>query len=307
MTSTAKPAVKLEDSDLSAIYVSSDAVSGEGQKRTKLSVKVELAGLIVASLAGITSFRVGADKLDLLAAISGLAFAASLTATAIRASRKPEGDWYAGRAAAESVRTMAWRYAVGGDPFPEASPDTQAPTRYLRRLQEILHELRETPLALTAMDQHEITDAMKKVRESDLATRRQVYKRDRIEDQLAWYQRRTLSHGKSAKRWLGVTITASMLGILAAIIKFFGLIEFDMLGVFASVASAGLAWNQLNQHRTLVSAYSVTARELSIIRDRIDQVEDDKWAGFVSDSEDAISREHTMWLARHGHPVPTQT
>lgn len=157
------------------------------------------------------------------------------------------------------------------------------------------------------MDQHEITDAMKKVRESDLATRRQVYKRDRIEDQLAWYQRRTLSHGKSAKRWLGVTITASMLGILAAIIKFFGLIEFDMLGVFASVASAGLAWNQLNQHRTLVSAYSVTARELNIIRDRIDQVEDDKWAGFVSDSEDAISREHTMWLARHGHPVPTQT
>jgi hypothetical protein len=25
-------------------------------------------------------------------------------------------------------------------------------------------------------------------------------------------------------------------------------------------------------------------------------------ATFVSDSEDAISREHTLWLARHRHP-----
>jgi len=55
----------------------------------------------------------------------------------------------------------------------------------------------------------------------------------------------------------------------------------------------------------LIVAALATARELSIIRDRIDWVDEAEWPQFVSDSEDAISREHTMWLARHGHLIGT--
>jgi SMODS and SLOG-associating 2TM effector domain 3/SMODS and SLOG-associating 2TM effector domain 1 len=304
MTSSTSPAVTLEDKDLSAIYVSSDLVSGRGQRRTKMSVRTELLGFIVASIAGIADYRVGAAHLDILAAISAVAFAASLVSSAFRAWMKPERDWYAGRAAAESVKTMGWRYAVGGDPFPVPDLNNDASQRYLARLEQILHELPETDLSPTPLNHREITQAMNDVRGSDLHVRRQVYKRDRIEDQLGWYQRRMLTHGRSARSWLGVTIASSALGLVAAAVKFFGAIDFDMLGVFASVASAAIAWNQLNQHRTLAYAYGLAARELSIIRDRIDRVPDDRWRGFVSDSEDAISREHAMWLARHGHPVP---
>lgn len=303
MTSSTNPGISLKDEDLSAIYASSDLVSGRGQRRTKRSVRAELLGFIVASVAGITSYRVGAAHLDILAAVSAVAFAASLVSSAFRAWMKPERDWYAGRAAAESVKTLGWRYAVGGDPFPVQDPDTEAPQRYLARLERILHELPETDLSPTPLNHREITRAMNDVRTSGLSVRRQVYKRDRVEDQLGWYQRRMLTHGRSAKSWLGVTIASSGLGLAAAAVKFFDVIDFDMLGVFASVASAAIAWNQLNQHRTLAYAYGLAARELSIIRDRIDQVPDDRWREFVSDSEDAISREHAMWLARHGHPA----
>jgi hypothetical protein len=305
MTSSTNPTNSLKDKDLSAIYTSSDRVSGRGQRRTKMSVRTELLGFIVASIAGIASYHVGAHHLDILAAISAIAFAASLVSSAFRAWMKPERDWYAGRAAAESVKTMGWRYAVGGDPFPIQDPDDDAPQRYLQRLERVLHELPETDLSPTPLNHREITQAMNDLRASDLAVRRQVYKRDRVEDQLGWYQRRLVTHGRSAKSWLGVTIASSALGLSAAAIKFFDVIDFDMLGVFGSVASAAIAWNQLNQHRTLAYAYGLAARELSIIRDRIDQVPDDRWREFISDSEDAISREHAMWLARHGHPVPS--
>jgi hypothetical protein len=284
------------------MYVSSDYASGRGQKRTKILVKLELSGLIIASLAGVASYRVGIDQFDLLAAASGLAFTGALISTAMRASQRPEGDWYVGRAAAESIRTMAWRYAVGGDPFPNVVPATEASARYLTRLEAILHELRETDLSSGPSGAHEITPAMNKVRAADLRTRRLIYQRDRVEDQLGWYQRRTITHKKKAARWFTITILASALGIVAAGLKFFHAIDFDMLGVFASIASAATAWNQLNQHRNLVSAYSLTASELGIIRDRIPGVPDHKWPVFVADCEDAISREHTMWLARHGHP-----
>jgi hypothetical protein len=301
MTTSANPALTLTDGQLSAIYVSSDEVANRGQKRTKFSVKTELAGLIVAGLAGITSVRVGAEQFDILAAISALAFGVALVSTAVRASKKPEGDWYAGRAAAESVRTMAWRFAVGGAPFPPATPDTDAPTLFLSRLEQILRALPDTDMGTTSLGAREITTEMKDVRAAAVETRKEVYRRDRIEDQLAWYQKRAGTHRKSARRWLTVTIGASALGFVAASLKFFNVIDFDMLGVFGSIASAAIAWNQLNQHRTIVSAYTVTARELSIIRDRIDGTPEADWPQFVSDSEDAISREHTMWLARHGH------
>ena len=98
MATSANQDASLKDSELSAMYVSSDKVSGERQKRTKFSVKVELIGLIIASVFGILGWKVGTRELDVPAAISGLAFAASLASTAIRASRKPEGDWYVGRA-----------------------------------------------------------------------------------------------------------------------------------------------------------------------------------------------------------------
>jgi len=215
---------------------------------------------------------------------------------------KAEPDWYAGRAAAESVRTLAWRYAVGGDPFPDTITSQRAADRYLNRLNKILDELPGTELGPSTLDEHELTPAMVAVRAQNLPIRRVVYQRDRIEDQLGWYTKRAESHQKSARTWLTVTIVASALGFVAAGIKFFGFIEFDMLGVFAAIASASVAWNQLNQHRNLVSAYGLTARELSIVRDRINLVPDGEWPSFVSDSEDAISREHTMWLARHGHP-----
>jgi len=303
MTTSANPTVTLKDDQLSAVYVSSDAVSGRGQKRTALAVKTELAGLIVAGVAGITSIRVGAGQFDILAAVSALAFAVALISTAVRASKKPEGDWYAGRAAAESVRTMAWRFATGGNPFPLATPDIDAPTLFLSRLAQILRALPDTDMGSVPLEAHEITKEMKDVRAAHVETRKEVYRRDRIEDQLRWYQKRAGTHRKSARRWLTVTIAASALGFVAAGLKFFNVIDFDMLGVFGSIASAAIAWNQLNQHRTMVSAYTVTARELSIIRDRIDGIPEAEWPQFVSDSEDAISREHTLWLARHGHSI----
>jgi hypothetical protein len=294
--------VGLHDSDLSATYLAADMTSGWGQKRTEHLIRTELVSLIVAGVAGVTTWRVG-GRYDLLAVVSAVAFLLALACTLIRGLTRPEGSWYAGRAAAESARTLGWRYAVGGAPFPVDEPEPDIDERFLERLREIVEQLADTALSGPDSTAHEITPAMRAVRRQDLATRRLVYKRDRIADQLRWYERRTRTHAASANRWTGVAVTSSALGVIAAAFRFF-LVDVDLLGVLAACASAAIAWNQLNQHRNLVTAYAVTARELSIIRDRVDHVPDRDWARFVSDSEEAISREHTMWLARHGHIAP---
>jgi hypothetical protein len=291
----------LRRQDLSAIGRSASDVSARGQRVTKGLIRTELLTLILAGVAGLFTFRVGPGHLDLPAAVAGALFLVSLFSLIYRSLRKPERDWYAGRAAAESVRTLAWCYAVGGNPFPSELPDDDAAKRYLARLVAILRELQATRLAATAPTDSELTPAMKAIRAASFADRRAAYRRDRIQDQIDWYTSRADKHERAADFWLRTAAAASVLGVVAAVLRLVGAFDIDLLGVAAACATAAIAWNQLNQNRNLVTAYRVTARELAIIRDQLDYVDESEWATFVSDAEEAISREHTLWLARHGH------
>jgi hypothetical protein len=250
----------------------------------------------------VQSLRVGPGRLDVLAALAGLLFLVSVGCQVHRALSKPENSWYAGRAGAESVRTMAWRYAVGGDPFPKDLPDKDVANIYLARLTGILAELRDLDFASTAPDDSELTRGMKDLRAAPFLDRRAADKRDRIQNQIIWYATKASSHDKAARLWLQLSALASLAGVVAAGLRMFGVIDIDLLGVAAACASAAIAWNQLNQNRNLMSAYRITARELTIIRDQIDHLIEAEWPSFVSNSEEAVSREHTLWLARHGHP-----
>ena len=305
MTSV-QPGVELRDSELSAIYRSADQVSVAGQRITKRLVKTELIALIVASLTGVTVVRVTSHQLDVLAPISAIAFVVALSSLGWRVWRKPEEDWYEGRAGAESARTLAWKYAIGADSFPVGGgeeDEKKLAMLFLDRLRNVVSYLEDTKLPSLSSEARELTEAMRRVRRSDVGTRRLVYWRDRIKDQLDWYARRSSDHDKSAKRWLGAAITASLAGIAMAVVKFW-FIDEDLLGVCAAVASSAIAWNQLNQYRNQATAYAVAARELNVIHDQIEHVPDDEWAAFAEEAEDAISREHTLWAARRGYSKP---
>lgn len=294
--------LRIRRADLPATCRGAADASAAGQRQTKALVRVELVGLVLAGVAGLQSLRVGSDGIDVLAAAAGALFLVSLVALTYRGWSKPENQWYLGRAGAESARTMAWRYAVGGDPFPMTMPAASAANAFLDRLAEILAELGELALPPAGPGEREMTDPMRRVRAAAFTQRRAVYLRDRVENQIDWYTGRAGRHDRAARVWLTVSVVASAAGVVVAVLRVVGVLDLDLLGVAAAVATAAIAWNQLNQNRNLVAAYRLTARELSIIRDRVPNTDEASWAAFVSDAEDAVSREHTMWLARHGHP-----
>jgi hypothetical protein len=300
MVGDASP-VGLTRQDLPATCRSAADLSARGQRRTKALVRIELLALIGAGLAGLQPLRVGAAGLDVLAAVAAVLFLLSVCSMAYRGLAQPEQAWYSGRAGAESIRTLAWRYAVGGAPYPTTMSDQAAADGFLDRLAELLDQLTELQLAPAGAHERELTEAMRRLRAAPLAVRRSVYRRDRVENQITWYTQKANDHDRRATTWLAASVVASMVGVTAAVLRMLGVINVDLLGVAAACASAAIAWNQLSQNRNLVSAYRVAARELSIIRDRLDGVADEDWATFVSDAEDAVSREHTLWLARRGH------
>jgi hypothetical protein len=112
----------LDDDDLPGFWREADAASLESQALALRLSRLRLAGVVIAALGGALTLRAGG--FDLWALLGMVGFAIALVAELVLLVQEPERDWYAGRALAESAKTLAWRYAVGASPFlPTLSPE----------------------------------------------------------------------------------------------------------------------------------------------------------------------------------------
>ena len=215
---------------------------------------------------------------------------------AVRAARA--GLVLDGRALAESTKTLAWRYAVGGAPFPADLPLGEAQIRFLARLRELLRDAPAT--SLTPMGSAAVTDAMNDLRGRDFAARKQAYIRHRVEDQLQWYTAKAQGNVVRARRWRLLLIAVEGLGLTAAVLRLTDVLHFDLAGV-----ARGHSGCRLGVVRG--PAVRDAGPRLHLRRHRAERRprpaepdHDASWAQEVSDAEEAISREHTMWRASRG-------
>ncbi len=290
----------LDDASLPASFRSADDASLAGQRDTVRQVQWALRLGILAAAGGATTWRIGDAQLDILAGLAGLAFIASLFFTLKLGADRAEERWYRGRAIAESIKTLAWRYAVCGDPFAESLNPPDADRLFVDRVDEVVKKADRDQLSPVVGDQ--ITSRMRDLRAQILPIRVESYCIGRVQDQMNWYAVNAAANRNSASRWGRVAAAANLVGVAGSLARFLGWIEIDVLGIAAAAAGGATAWVQLKQHRMLASSYALAAQELSLVRERLSHIADeDAWSVEMSDAEDAISREHTMWLARHGH------
>jgi hypothetical protein len=215
---------------------------------------------------------------------------------------KPERTWYEGRAAAESVKTLSWRYSVGGEPFNiGAEPEPTVAELFLDQLKGLFEVIRDLDLVPPTSSGQQITQAMRDVRGSSLSDRKALYERARVADQQNWYQRKAAWNKSRASTWTAAMLVIEAVGVVGGILKAVGTFEGDLLGFAGAIVAAMTAWLQTKQHRTLATAYTVTALELASVRSKIaHQNTESDWAKFVNDAEEAFSREHTLWKASRG-------
>jgi len=131
--------VGLSCRDLPEVFHTADQSSLSAQARFLTSMRVQLAALAAAAAFGAYSWHWPGTGTDVAAFVAACAFTVAGVVRATSRNRRLERTWYDGRAAAESAKTMAWRYAVGGKPFPLGSNGsaTSADVELSRRLQEL--------------------------------------------------------------------------------------------------------------------------------------------------------------------------
>ena len=286
----------MKEEHYGALYESADASARVGQTRFLRATRIRLFGLVVAAVGG--AFTLDAGRIELFGTVSLLAFTVALASELFVLIDKPERLWYEGRAAAESVKTLVWRFMMGADPFPLDRGDDEVTEAYLGRLRELLRDLSQLGMSPASSAELQITEQMLEARHKPLHERKVLYELGRVEDQRGWYARKAQWNAARAVRWSVAAVALELGGVIGAALKAFQVTEIDVLGLLAAAAAGVAGWGQAKQFRALSRAYFVASQELATIRSQVHtDLDEGGWNEFVQDAEGAISREHTLWRA----------
>ncbi len=288
----------VDPDDFPALYRSADKTSLDAQRNFLIALRVRLGGLLGAAVGGVISLSTGTIELGGL--ISLVAFAIALAAELYTATARPDRTWYEGRAAAESAKTLTWRYVVRGESFEDVS-DESADRKLLDDLGELLQDLDALQLSVPSDGGSQITPKMRQLRSQEFLARRDLYRNGRVVDQHGWYSRKSEWNKRRGHQWFIASIVFEFAGVIGGAMRAFGGLDVDLLGLLAAIAATIIAWVQAKQYETLATAYGVAALELASVASEVDAIaSEENWGRFVDQAEEAISREHTLWRASRG-------
>ncbi|WP_037180529.1 DUF4231 domain-containing protein [Rhodococcoides fascians] len=217
-------------------------------------------------------------------------------------AEKAEREWYEARAASESIKAASWEYAVGGEAF--RLSDSSSKERFRETLTGFLDQLTRLDVPTASRANASVTETMAELRASSLEVRRAVYVRDRVDDQLRWYSKKS-NWNKRRARWGRISvIVVSLVALVLGIVRIRGHFDTDLMSVLVTGTTGIITWVQAKKYTQLSEAYSVTSHDISLLASAVQENRtEDEWAQFAHDAEAAFSREHTMWKARRQGPV----
>ncbi|WP_380167745.1 DUF4231 domain-containing protein [Jannaschia sp. R86511] len=278
------------------LFISVDSAAGEQQKRFFTFKAVELLALGLGALAGTFGVQTLSGVPGIFAV---LCFVAAVAIRLSRAGETAEKRWYDARAAAESIKSLSWQYAVAGEAFRAGDPDPEgAFTSQLRQILRAAVPHLDVPAPRSA-DVGAVTDVMRSLRTASRDERCRHYQLARIDDQVDWYARKAKWNKRRSRAWSYAVVVIELSAVAAGIARVNGMIDVDLLGVFGAASAGLLAWVQAKNYTQLSESYAVTSHEVALVSGAVRaDVSEQIWAQSVHDAEAAFSREHTLWLAR---------
>ena len=279
--------------DFPALYCSADVSAIAAQTLYLRLIRLQYGLLVTAATMALwfgTSSDLYIGYAVVVAGSSALLIYMSL--------RKPERDWYGCRALAESIKTSVWRYIMRAEPFEDSAQLNDVQHKFASFLQEILDANKHVSDSITHSPStgEQITTSMNALRALPLEDRKERYRKDRIDEQRAWYVAKVKTNRRQFKVWVATCVAVQSTAVLLALLRIRYDSEWSLwpTAPLLVLASSIIGWIQIKKFNELASAH-----EIGIIRTRIDHVSTEaEFSEFVNEAERAFSREHTQWVAR---------
>lgn len=283
----------MEEKDFPALYLSADSLSLKSQKHFFRALGVHLSVLIIATLLPLIFSQTPVSY-----AIQACILLFALGCSIYLAKERPDRYWYAGRAVAESIKTITWRYISRAEPF--QATDEIAKNEFRNSLKSIVEQNKDICQQLTDyLADEQITSVMQNNRSRNLEERKKYYQEHRIKNQLSWYAKKTKFNKNKARMFFWILIISNIISVILAVAKIVYPTTSFPIDVFIAISASLLSWIQAKRYTELSASYALTAHEISLINEQsLNATTDEEFSLFVGDAENAFSREHTQWVAR---------
>lgn len=266
-----------------------------------LRIQLSLAAIAAAVAA---TMAVPESPLPMLEGFSVIVafFAIGIVVQLVATRQQFERRWYVFRAVRESQKSLIWQFAVGLGEFTTSTPGGLS--SYIKRMKEAEDEFAlKPPTANPRPDEEErFVLTIQQMRAEGWETRRSVFLRERVDDQISWYGSRVKENKRSANALDAMVVILQISGIVLSVV----LLErhfngSSLLALTVCVLASLVAWGQAKQYSSLIGPYSNAQRELMSIRQLINVASSEsEFVRSGSEAEEAISREHSLWCARRG-------
>ncbi|MFZ3576279.1 DUF4231 domain-containing protein [Tenacibaculum finnmarkense] len=287
--------------DFPNYYQASDSTSIKSQKNYLNIIRVDLIAMIFAAFLAIYSFQ-NVEYKFWIYSLTGLVLLIGLILTIILKSKKFEDTWYQGRALAESSKTLTWRFTMCAEYFEFDLDASIVKERFIERIREVANEFKDLSKSMDSkiLNKEIVTAKMLELRTLSMNERKEYYLSNRIKDQQDWYSNKAEWNKKRYNFWFWVIIASQTIAIISIVILIIKPeSNWNIIGLLTTVASSAISWLQIKQHQEQKQAYTTASEELNFIKELSYKVKtEEELSEFILDSENAISREHTLWLAQ---------
>src|SRR5690242_5439825 len=254
---------QVADCDLPSLYLCANHSSMNAQgtylRIIKFGLLLQIAGVVISLYQPPAQNYKSAGPF-----FAALFFFISLILTIVLKTKQYERIWYGGRAAAESVKTSAWRYSICSDPYSKDQEDQIVDETFIKNLKAILEQRGYLADAISSEFPagSQITEKMRTIRSLNTNDRLEVYMNQRIMDQRNWYASKAKFNKKAADKLFAFFIVAQVFTTFFALLRIAMPYFLDLTGICAVIAASTLAWLQIKKHQELAQSYAVTAHEL---------------------------------------------
>lgn len=287
------------EADYPTLFTLADSASRRAQSAYKRWIRVDLALLVAAAALSTATGLLPSPFGTPLSVLSVVFLAATIVIEWGIHQGRFEERWYDGRYVAESIKSASWRYMMQVPPFDGSEEAAARPFDQVVREALLARPDLQQKLVRSQDRERVVSPCMLAVRGLPLDGRRDLYLQQRVVDQIRWYASKSRRNADNARIWFIINLASRALAVAYAFYFIFRPNAPHVTEVFAAIAAAVTAWGQLGRHRELSRSYDVAARELQQIRDRMaDAAGSDRFDEHVVEAEDAISREHTMWMTK---------
>lgn len=282
-------------------FLAGDTASQKSQNWYIRLFGLDLLLMIFSAFLSIYNYETE-DSKTIVYSVSGIFLLGALMISIFLKVKKYEDIWYRGRALAESCKTLTWRFIMCSEYFENILSVEEVEKRFIQRIKEISKEFTDLNDVLDSkqLNTDVITTEMKRIRSFCLSDKKAYYINNRIQNQINWYSSKAEDSKLKYDIWFVVIIFLQFLALISIVFLVkYPSSSYNFVGLFSTVAASGFSWLQVKKYQENKEAYTTANSELNLIKAQGNRdFSDSEFSKYVLDSENAMSREHTLWLAQ---------